>query len=178
MTRDWTTKEKHLLLVCRTTPRPDGDKAQRRNWRLLKIASRTHRVHLATLLDGRLSLVEWRGLARRTEKLAIVTRGLTPVARRLRRQLLQWAGQQRYRVVLCDDPTLWPTLDAQRADLRLCTLEHHHAPGAHALPPDVVRLPHHEAVERLTKLLAPRKRRRRMVPEVVVKQAVPLRRAA
>jgi len=180
MLHDRTTKGDHLLLVCRHTPRPDGDKAQRRNWRLLKIASRTHRVHLATLLDGRLCLTEWRGLARRTEKLAIIPRGFTSAARRLRRQLRDWATGHRFHVVVCDDPTLWPALNALPADVRLCAHDTQGTLIARRLPPDVVTVPHHAAPDRLARLLPARREPASAphpFPEVVVTPPV-LRRAA
>ena len=179
MIRDGVMTERSLLLVCRHTPRTDGNKEQRRNWRLLKIASRTHRVHLATLLDGRLCLTEWRGLARRTEKLAIIPRGLTPTVWRLRRHLRQWATTHRFHTVLCDDPALWPAVNTLRAELRCCTHDVYQALNARKLPPDVVCLSHSAATKQLPRLLADRgDAQPHPFPEVVVTQPVPLRRAA
>lgn len=179
MNRDWVKTPRCMLMVCRHTPRHDGNPRQRLNGRLLTITQRTHRVLLASLLDDGICLPQWRELARRTEKLVIVPRGWFNNTRRLGRHVREWAATHHFHTVLCDEPVLWPLVEPLRAAQRLCLHETAQVLLARALPPDVIRLPVDAADDRLIDLLQPRLAADAAPgPQVVVTQTVPLRRAA
>jgi hypothetical protein len=87
---------------------------------LIEIASRTHQVHLAALLDSPIRLEQWRMLARRTEKLAIIPRSMGTGERRLRRKIEPWIAQHRFDAVLCGATAMWPIISHVEADFRAC----------------------------------------------------------
>lgn len=156
-------------MVCAHLPGAAGSDAARQSWRLLKLACRTHRTHVAAMAGRRVTLADWRAVARRTQTLAMTPRSRWFGRQRFNQQVRDLARRQRYQLVLCDDPALWPLIDHVRAAVRACIAND----DDHRLPPDVLRLSSQSAWEQLIDQLAP------PPPiEVVVAHPLPLRRAA
>ncbi|MCC6681831.1 MAG: hypothetical protein IT445_13100 [Phycisphaeraceae bacterium] len=171
---------RQLLLVCAQLPQINGPTRCQQSWRLLTIARRTHDVHLVALLEDGVQLQQWRQAARRTQRLALIGRGLTSRRKRLLRQIEAWTDRE-YDAVICDDPTLWPAMDNLPAQIRTCDLRGSRSRAqviaADRLPPDVMLMRDEPDVERWTDLLQP-PRPQQVMPLVMINPHLTLRRAA
>lgn len=133
-----------MLLLSHCLPDIDGDEGQRRAWRLLTLAGRTHRVCMAVIGQGRMHLSQWRQASAMADCIVIETpptwrRGLAsigqiingPAAMRLRhrglfdRALQDWLQQRHFDAVWCTQPQLWPAIRSLRFALSICDM---HAP--------------------------------------------------
>ncbi len=173
-------RNRHLLLVCAQIPQINGPSLNQQSWRLLAIARRTHFVHLIALLEDGVQLQQWRQVARRTRRLALIGRGLTSRRKRLMRQIEAWTDHD-YDTVVCDDPTLWPAMDNLPAQIRTCDLRGARSRAqvlaAERLPPDVMLMRDEPDVERFIDLLQP-PRPQQVLPRVMINPHLTLRRAA
>ncbi len=133
------TNQPRLLMICHRFPDMLGSQERMRVWQLLRLVSRAYQVYLVSLVDGPISLVQWRpvqGLVHRLE-LAIDeprrwlpswwTRWLAgtrtpPVgdARGVLDWAQTWTQDQPFDVVLGTHPRLLKRMGEIHASCRVC----------------------------------------------------------
>ena len=130
-----------LLMVSHCVPDAIGYSDRGRAWQLLSLAARTHRVTLVCLVDGPVSLRQWRlihdkahapaiqarsGLARlvgRAWRLVDEPAGASlQVRRACRNAFRSWSGRHSFDTILSTHPGLWPATSALDAGLQICDL--------------------------------------------------------
>lgn len=130
-----------LLIVSHCVPDATGYSDRGRVWQLLSLAARTHRVSLVCLVDGPVSLSQWRRIHHKAQAPAIQARAalarLVGRAWRLvdepageslqiryvcQNALRSWSGDQPFDAVLSTHPGLWPATNTINTRLRICDL--------------------------------------------------------
>ncbi|MCX5659923.1 MAG: hypothetical protein NTW19_09400 [Planctomycetota bacterium] len=122
---DFQPKQPTLLMLSHCVPDALGNAARARVWQLLRLVSRSYKVHLACRMDGPIRLDQWRAARGLTGRLAMQM----PATRLhpfdwFRRQLAPTLGSELgdivpesgADVVLCTHPALMA--DSQRVDAR------------------------------------------------------------
>lgn len=134
-------RKPHLLLLSHCFPQATGSAERARAWQMLRLASATHRVHVACLADGEIRLDQWRHVHELAERIVIETRrplaSLAGVAwsavdatapeRWAARGVFadtldQWNNSTRFDAVLCTHRSLWADARRVATTLRLCDL--------------------------------------------------------
>lgn len=135
------TQRPRLLMLSHCVPSELGDAHRRRAWRLLAIASLSHDVDLACVVEDTINLRHWQRLADRTRRVALEGVSLRQrfaswrvrhegdEARRaamLRRALLRplelLEESQKYDALVCSHTQLWPRAAAVSARIRVCDM--------------------------------------------------------
>jgi len=130
-----------LLMVSHCVPDATGCSDRGRAWQLLSLATATHRVSLVCLVDGPVSLRQWRLIHHRAQAPAIQARASLarlvgrawqvadePTGASLqmrcacRHALRSWSGEHSFDAVLSTHPGLWPVTNAISARLQICDL--------------------------------------------------------
>lgn len=117
-----------LLLLTAAVPQPDGGADRRRAWRLVDLCRRTHRVHVACLVDGPVHLTHWSRSAELCQAVELLPRHQSEHARRQRLHALslQWTNSAGFECVIAD-ARLWDAARALPASRRVCDLCIEHA---------------------------------------------------
>ena len=130
-----------LLMLSHCVPDPMGTADRARAWQMLRLASQTHDVHLACIMDEPVHLDQWRQVHSQTHTIVVencpfrreaVSRGLSLFAPNisdqvrmtsaLRRQVRMLRKDHRFDAVMCMHPGLWPLAERVRANVRVCDL--------------------------------------------------------
>lgn len=135
------SRKPHLLLLSHCFPQATGSADRARAWQMLRLASATHRVHVACLADGEIRLEQWRHVHELSERIVIETRrplaslagaawsAIDATARErwaaqsvFADTIEQWSATTRFDAVLCTHRSLWTDARKVAATLRLCDL--------------------------------------------------------
>ncbi len=130
-----------LLMLSHCVPDAIGSVARGRAWELLRLASQTHRVHLAAIVEAPVDLAQWRALKQETADMALQMRhpitclidharqrlgaALSPAAAHtdvLRQPTWQWQAKTEFDVVVCTHPQLLAVARQLPARLVLCDM--------------------------------------------------------
>lgn len=128
-----------LLMLSHCVPDAVGTVDRVRAWQLLKLASQSHRVHLACLMDRPVQLAQWRAIHALADRLvierkapwrAIAARCVRTwhgpagdelaVGEALRASVDVWLDERPYDALVCTHPLMWRCVRDVPADVRIC----------------------------------------------------------
>lgn len=134
-------KRPALLMLSHCVPDPMGTVDRARAWQMLRLASQTHDVHLACIMDEPVHLNQWRQVHSQTQTIVVencpirreaYSRSMSFFASNisdqvrmtsaLRRQVRMMRKDTRFDAVMCMHPGLWPLAERVRANVRVCDL--------------------------------------------------------
>lgn len=141
-----------LLMLSHCVPDAGGGMDRARAWQLLRVSARTHRVALACVMDGPVSLAQWRAIHELAHPMQIATPPIIhrlqeigrrlihgrsgewgrPCASSIRPILTEW-GDLSFRAVLATHPIFWGLLQQIQSPLRVCDLSAHDHPSLKTL---------------------------------------------
>ena len=130
-----------LLMLSHCIPDAAGGPDRVRVWQLLKLASQTHQVRLACVMDGPVNLNQWRTVNSLAQQIIIerhqahrrlIGKLLRPLSKSLANRFThhtslmvpagRWTKEQRFDTVLCTHPSFWRQIQGIARRVEICDL--------------------------------------------------------
>ena len=136
-----THNKPRLLMLSHCIPDAAGGPDRIRAWQLLRLASQTHQVRLACVMDGPVNLNQWRTVNSLAQQIIIerhqahrrlVGRLMRPLSKSIANRFThhtslmvpagRWTKEQRFDTVLCTHPSFWRQIQGIAKRLEICDL--------------------------------------------------------
>ena len=130
-----------LLMLSHCIPDAAGEPDRARAWQLLKLASKTHQVRLACVMDGPVNLNQWRAINGLAQQIIIerhqahrrlIGHVLRPLSKSMANRFThhtslmaptnRWTSGQRFDTVLCTHATFWRQARGIATRVEICDL--------------------------------------------------------